>query len=1039
MYIKPEDMPHRFYNPDDRDGYSYRSPSLGKDEPAIMPDVFKDYITETIRAYIELGGDTTQLMQKGFINSAGEINYDLIIEDLRQHDDLMASSVDSPEAQAVEFKEARFGFSGFLKRYTQIDETPELDHKEVGKRALENINKRSETNISDRDKRLNDSARALFAHMATGYLPRSTIVTASQMVADGAMMQIGCSQGKTTILAFASYIDMQKGLKVMNTSSNPGLVLDNFNEFCAPYDLLGASNQMCAITRDSNDKDMVVTRENLGDHGPYITTQVNEEGEITFPELVRPELKKNATKKEQESYQEALEKYQKKVKEVAEHIGIAGYESMSPEEIIKAVRDYCISNGIVDPTIPFENRVRDAIQNKGIVMADSMTLLKYERFLDELPKDLKTGSIKDSICMCDEADCEFLDARPYEITGAEYSKEVQDQRFELRKKADELIKAKLKSGEPFTREDLEGMASESNLPLEFLMDAFDVRTQMRQEGEDYVIDPETKKVTTLNQDKRVLEADTQGHVQAIFAMRANEGEDISAKPNEREVLDVKYPYQVIGKYNLHSLISGTMEDRGLSQYRGNAEGLYNRYAAAREALFETMGFRTPATQGVVNFRTVGPLTREDKGMVMAPPDGDREIDDAGKLIADENFSLGGQSWKEYVDQHRDDLERTWIERVHHEVERRTAEKPVLVSVLDKEQGKKLGAPIVYTDGNKPSEEMKEDGKMVFHKGEAYYMDDAYGRGYNSKFDGKDGHVIITSLPTNSRNLEQFLYRVARGGDKGSSSMIISPTDPKLEEFLSNMDEQARLNEGRPTADQIGQYQSLFRDDPETWNKVLTGEVKLSDAYFTSLMQGKIPLDRLVFDMYPEQTIEIMNAMTQKNDFINRSGAQIEALIATVGKNSPYYRMAIEKARASHIKKYMGQDVTQELRDIRRDAAVTMAIVMAQTQGVAMSEAEFMKLMPIPEEGKEAEVKALWERVQKRTQEIVKSKAATQERTVAAPEKEPEEREAEEHTKDNEPRDRIAEAITDYDIDADDVLRAANNVRAQDRGLDESQR
>ena len=43
-------------------------------------------------------------------------------------------------------------------------------------------------------------------------------------------MQIGCSQGKTSVVAMTTYISLMQGEKVFSTSSAPGLVPENYNE-----------------------------------------------------------------------------------------------------------------------------------------------------------------------------------------------------------------------------------------------------------------------------------------------------------------------------------------------------------------------------------------------------------------------------------------------------------------------------------------------------------------------------------------------------------------------------------------------------------------------------------------------------------------------------------------------------------------------------------------------------------------------------------------------------------------------------------------
>ena len=135
-----------------------------------------------------------------------------------------------------------------------------------------------------------------------------------------------------------------------------------------------------------------------------------------------------------------------------------------------------------------------------------------------------------------------------------------------------------------------------------------------------------------------------------------------------------------------------------------------------------MGFRTPVSSDVINFRTVGPLAREDKGMVMSVTEGiDLQVDEKEKIEPYKKFSLEGMSWKDYVESNRESLEKQWAEEIKSELDRRKG-KPVLVSVLDQEQGdslqRKLGIAEeniqTYTDVHKPDEKMKKNGKYPRH-------------------------------------------------------------------------------------------------------------------------------------------------------------------------------------------------------------------------------------------------------------------------------------------------------------------------------------
>lgn len=781
---------------------------------------------------------------------------------------------------------------------------------------------------------------------------------------------------------------------------------------------------MAAITRDDKGMDAVYTREQLADGGPYVTMSVNEKNEVEF---ILPDMGKSKGKKEMEKIEEA--------------IGVPGFCNLSDTEKRDKLVEFMKSKGILDLSIPFTDRLAEAF-DRPIIMADTMTLMKHEAYIDRMRLN-ENGTVKNGICMCDEADCEFLDARPYEVLNDEYSEETDKKRFEVRKAADRLVtqarKARGENGS-LTREDLEKISQASKIPIDFLLDANDVRENFTREGEEYVIG-EGGHVQTLNLSKRVLEADTQGHEQAIYAMRANDGQSIDDRPREREVMEVKYPYQVIGRYPVHSLISGTMEDRGLGTYKKDSPGLYERYSEARDNLFKKMGFLTPATmEGVVDYRTVGPLVREDKHMIMAPIDDrdfDKETDADGKLLADENFSLGGKTWKEFINSDRSGLEAKWVERVQHEVERRKAEdKPVLVSVLDDDMGKKLGSPTVYTDAHKPDPSMIKGGKLQLVPGQEYYMDDAYGRGYNSDFLNKDGHVVITSLPNNSRNLEQFLYRVARGDNAGSSSMIVSPTDPKLTEFLQRIDDTVQANGGRITEDQEKQFESAFSDQPELWEKIKSGEVSLSDAYFTSAMQSKIPMDRMVFDIYPEETIKFMEKMTGQIAFTKDIASHIADLMkmSYVDRSvdppidyGEYYGQALKKSEAKHIRTYDGSAASVEGDKIQQEASATVFLAAAQAKGVVMSEEMFMKLMP-PAGSPERKLafQSRYQELTQRAQQIIQEKSAREVKETDALEKKVESQES--------GRDPIEDAIDDYDIDADDVLDAAKDVKDMEQLL-----
>ena len=1066
MYVKENKMPFRYYNADARDNYMYESPGNAGNHPVMK--AYDYYIRESILAYIELGGSTEALEKGGFItkNEDGQYTIDVqaIINDCKEKDPEQISSDPEVKSDIEKFKEKDYGISGFFFRNMEIDKEDGVSHKDIGKKVVEKLDGIDIESLSEVEKRDINSAKVLFAHMATGYIPRSTIVTASQMVADGAMMQIGCSQGKTTVLAFASYIAMQNGTKVMNTSSNPGLVMDNFDEFGKPYQLLGAYNEMCAITRDKDtDRDMIVTCERIAgkddQHSIFFNMKCIDNPEDSnnpiiiidgLPKEPKP-LPDNPTEKDVEEYNKALQKYNKRFEEVND--AFPGFAEAEDKQ--KFIKEIVLSQVKVEP-MSFKDRVKKTLHEKDLVMADTMTLSKYERELETLKGN--DPSIK-GICMCDEADCEFLDARPYEVIGSEYSKASQEERFNKRKIADTLVAqelAKLKDGKDLTLNEIRNISSANSIPLEFVKDAYYARTTMKREKEDYVIN-EDGSIKTLNPGKRILETDTQGHVQAIYAMRANErkGEPEEFVPTEKKVKDVIYPHDVIGKYALQSLISGTMEDRKLGEFRDTI--IYEEYCQKRTELFKSLGFNTPATPEVVDFRTVGPLTREERGAVFSltedqpiqTTDGDKTKTDRQtcELKPHENFKC--DDWRSIVIGNEGKLDKQWRKEVHEEITRRSQIKiiedgkilrtekgqPVLVSVPDVATGEFLGADVVYTDANKPDEKMYKDGKMYFESGEAYYMDDAYGRGYNSEFGGDNGHVLITRLPTNSRDLEQFLFRVARGGKEGSSSMVISPADPKLIEFLEEMDKQIAAGETK-------QYESAFK--PEEWKAIQESGKSISTAYFENIINGKISIDRLVFDIYPKETMKIMEESSRKTDFLKQSKAQnnlyIEGARAAnvmTEEQVELYKEALQKARVKALNEHEGEFPDSEsgrltvCTDIRKTAAISTALALGKN-GVEITEDLFKSMMPSIKSEKtisgvsKDEFDKIFKAIQGKVNAYKQkdSETAIKENREETKTENPEERTTEPGDKTITLQEQALKGIGDYDLNADYIKNVA---------------
>ena len=185
------------------------------------------------------------------------------------------------------------------------------------------------------------------------------------------------------------------------------------------------------------------------------------------------------------------------------------------------------------------------------------------------------------------------------------------------------------------------------------------------------------------------------------------------------------------------------------------------------------------------------MTRDEKGSVIVTKEGiDR---DPLKPQTSKGVDIETspeeiiQDWKEYLKENGKELEEKWKEAVQQEAKIRSdSGRPVLVSVygdrnpmegaIDPVSGKNIED---YTDKHQIAKDgdMHKigDDKCLFAKdgkGEIATFDDFYGRGYTFKFvkmdqngnpikdeEGKvektenGGHVLISSLPQNSRNLE----------------------------------------------------------------------------------------------------------------------------------------------------------------------------------------------------------------------------------------------------------------------------------------------
>lgn len=96
--------------------------------------------------------------------------------------------------------------------------------------------------------------KAYLAEMATGYIPYDTVITAARMVGgekgkDGKSLQMGCGEGKTTVLSTAAYAILQsqsQKKQVFLTSSTENLAAEALDK-ADFYDLVGLAGDLVLV------------------------------------------------------------------------------------------------------------------------------------------------------------------------------------------------------------------------------------------------------------------------------------------------------------------------------------------------------------------------------------------------------------------------------------------------------------------------------------------------------------------------------------------------------------------------------------------------------------------------------------------------------------------------------------------------------------------------------------------------------------------------------------------------------------------------
>ena len=702
-------------------------------------------------------------------------------------------------------KEDNIGLAGFFNSHGIDVSSKEAaeERKKMGQDALDKMPKEDE--VPESEKKSYYEAKAFLGSLAAGpYFPRSTCASAAHFMGEGHIMQIGCSQGKTSVVAMTTYEQFKAGKKVFSTSSSPGLVPENYDEARKFYEKMGVAEDFCAISQNANDNvDHIVLFHNGKKY------EVRSDGEI------RVEIDKE----------------------------------MQPSKLSKEEMEELQLIVSEDGSYNFEESVRNMMASKGIIMGDTITLGKYQHLM---PKRNGNGVIEGSFLIVDEADAELLDTYPQEILGKKYEGNELAYRRENREAARDTVAAF--KGDP---SDLEKLAEEKGLPLDFLLDAYEAKMNFS-EPEKY--DVRDGKIFVLNPNTNVMMPASQGLTQAILA----NDKSLEYIP-EREVLGETDIPKLFSNFETASLMSGTMQDKGITQ-----EEMTEDYKNKRMNFLKQCGpgVALSASDGVRDWRLVTPKTRDEKGSVIVTKEGIlRDLlkpkDERGKDIETSPEEII-EDWKEYLEKNGKELEDRWRKEVQEEAEiRSNLGRPVMVSVygdrnpMEGATDPVSGKPVeTYTDKHQIAKDGDihkiGDDKCLFvknGKGEIATFDDFYGRGYTFKFGKMDekgnpvtdekgkiekkddgGHVLITSLPQNSRNLEQFLFRVARGGDKGSSSIIISPNDPVLVAFLEKLE----AEKGKDAA----------------------------NKYFKGVMDDSIKVDDIVKDIYPKETEKIFMEKAQ---------------------------------------------------------------------------------------------------------------------------------------------------------------------------------
>lgn len=239
--------------------------------------------------------------------------------------------------------------------------------------------------------------KTYFAQTAVdGYLPYDTVTTAGHAVAKGKNLQMGCGEGKTGVLVFATASKVAEGKQVFLTSSTSALAKETFDDTVKKYEVLG-------VNKDENG--------NISDEVVWI-----KENEIMYP-----------IRDEQGNIQKEIEINGKK-----ESYRTIKLDGLSLEEKKKHLAE---------------------AYSKKVVIADNGSIMQHK--MAGFVPEMDTNKFTKRNLLADEADYVLLDQyRPAQRLGEKYSTQEQEQRTSYRKLArDVIMKLKATGAEFYTKDD----------------------------------------------------------------------------------------------------------------------------------------------------------------------------------------------------------------------------------------------------------------------------------------------------------------------------------------------------------------------------------------------------------------------------------------------------------------------------------------------------------------------------------------------------------------------------------------------------------